>query len=713
MNKEKFRLIALDFETTGLDPLTDEPIQIGLLEFTIEGKIIGGFQSLLRPQKPMKELKSIVGFITGLSVEKLENAPSCETISKELAPFFEENTIIIGHNIAFDLEFLRRFFPKLKRKTSIDTFRLAQTLIHYAPSYALEILVDSLQSKASFHDAYFDAKLSIALFNYMVQRVALLSANYPALEELIMQSKSDFAMLLQKEKKGWLLPLEFPPLKKITPAHTQMLTGDFPFQRDEIRHGKKYQVKALGFKSVLSALATNKQTIFAFSNKSKLDIAKNLLNDLGIKNLGFVKEEQTLNPESLKKFINKGQFEESEFFFLLKYFSHAEQGLGVLDLNSKSDYEIYTALKDQRATVNYPVILATHGGLFSLLEQQERYADYDVVFFDVEWRYKSYNFYLSRPYDLNYTLNYLDMLSYKFRFECEVAQQGPAKEIQEKKLTLFEEFKQFFTMFLGILGQETKKFFTHTDMTVQTLEPIKDNVAFFQTNKLLPRFEEWKVQLENIVQAAELRSIWKQIEHMQTIFGGMMTVEKKMRGKSDFYFVYAEEVKFTNWEEFLEEFEGHKTLFLSNTDESLPALAEMPPEKAENQKKEDKIFYLSKSASVLKAIESFDREQFPNGVIFILSVKKEESRALFEEMIAKWQDQHFLLLVENITGGSGKNLFKAKQQGCKIIIGGYNFLLQLFAQKIAISQLIIYNSKWNQQDLIFSDIVRYGQEQLL
>ena len=62
-------------------------------------------------------------------------------------------------------------------------------------------------------------------------------------------------------------------------------------------------------------------------------------------------------------------------------------------------------------------------------------------------------------------------------------------------------------------------------------------------------------------------------------------------------------------------------------------------------------------------------------------------------MIAKSRDQHFLLLVENITGGSGKNLFKAKQQGCKIIIGGYNFLLQLFAQKIAISQLIIYNSK--------------------
>ena len=132
----------------------------------------------------------------------------------------------------------------------------------------------------------------------------------------------------------------------------------------------------------------------------------------------------------------------------------------------------------------------------------------------------------------------------------------------------------------------------------------------------------------------------------------------------------------------------------------------------DNTKEEEKIFHLSKTASVLKAVESFDRESFPNGIIFILSVKKDESVALFEELIAKWWDNEFLLLVENITWGSWKNIFKAKQQWAKIIIWWYNFLLQLFAQKIAISQLIIYNNKWNQQDLIYSDILRYGQEAL-
>jgi len=196
---------------------------------------------------------------------------------------------------------------------------------------------------------------------------------------------------------------------------------------------------------------------------------------------------------------------------------------------------------------------------------------------------------------------------------------------------------------------------------------------------------------------------------MHTIFEGMMTVEKKMYSKSGFYFVYAEEVKFTNREEFLEEFVGHRIFFLSHTDEQLPALIPeashapassassipavkdqkpdstssdslrptdsepqvkptTPAPSAPKPQKPANIHRLSKIPSVLQAILAFDREKSPNGTIFILSVIKEESKVLFETMIDRGLDQNFLLLVENITGGSGKNLFKAKHQGTKIII---------------------------------------------
>lgn len=182
--------------------------------------------------------------------------------------------------------------------------------------------------------------------------------------------------------------------------------------------------------------------MLSFSTKAKLDIAKNILNDLGIKNIGFAKQDQTLNPQSLQKFVSKSNFTESEFSFLLKYFSHHHQGLGVLDLNSKENFEIYTALRDQRATIEYPIVLTTHGGLFSLLEDDSRYADYQVVFFDASWRYKSFNLYLSRPYDPNYTLNYLDMLYYKYSLE---AQYG---NVSLEQLGQLEQFREFFTIFI-------------------------------------------------------------------------------------------------------------------------------------------------------------------------------------------------------------------------------------------------------------------------
>lgn len=78
----------MDFETTGLDITKDEPIQIGIIEFDGSGKIIGEYQSLIKPDKKTDELKHIVGFITGLSITELETAPTRETVEQEIQKFF-------------------------------------------------------------------------------------------------------------------------------------------------------------------------------------------------------------------------------------------------------------------------------------------------------------------------------------------------------------------------------------------------------------------------------------------------------------------------------------------------------------------------------------------------------------------------------------------------------------------------------------------------
>ena len=221
-------------------------------------------------------------------------------------------------------------------------------------------------------------------------------------------------------------------------------------------------------------------------------------------------------------------------------------------------------------------------------------------------------------------------------------------------------FIEFFTVFTGVLGQETKKFFTHTDATTITLDPIKDNVAFYQTNKLLQRFNEFRNQLSSILDVSEMQILRKQIEHMFKIFESMIVVEKKMYSKSDFYFLYSEEVKFTTRAEFSEIFDQHKTLFLSNYDLNLPALIQLPDSKGKNSGIEDiseiksdspsdKMLHLSKTTSILHFLEDFDTEKTPNGLIFILSVQKEQSKELFAEIVHKKLDQKYQLLVENIT----------------------------------------------------------------
>jgi DNA polymerase-3 subunit epsilon len=337
----KYRYIGLDFETTGLDVTKDEPIQIGIIELDAKGEIIDSYQSLIKPDKKTDELKHIVGFVTGLSITDLENAPSRDTILPEIQKFFGENTIIIGHNIKFDLDFLQKYFPTLTYHQQIDTMQLAQTILHYTPSYALEILIENLKSDKLFsnifgnndhgeeksHDAFFDTKNSLKLFLYFMQYVQEIITSYPNLLPIIQQTKGVFAEI--RDMSTYAPPakiaIQFPTLERITPTHTSMPAATNHLNTDSLENRKKYYIGNIPIKDLLTHLATNKNIILAFQNIQKLDIAKAVLNDMGIKNIGYTKEDQTINPQAFQKFLNKGVFSQEECFFVIKYLSHLKR----------------------------------------------------------------------------------------------------------------------------------------------------------------------------------------------------------------------------------------------------------------------------------------------------------------------------------------------------------------------------------------------------
>ncbi|MDR2190845.1 MAG: 3'-5' exonuclease [Candidatus Peribacteria bacterium] len=150
MLNPQYRYLGIDFETTGLDTQKDVPIQIGIVEINANGEIITTFDSLIKPQKDIQELKNIVHFITKIETAQLVFAPTIADILPQIERFFDEQTIIIGHNIAFDMAFLQKMLPNVPKFATFDTFQLAQALIPYPSSYALEVLMQHLEDKPLF-----------------------------------------------------------------------------------------------------------------------------------------------------------------------------------------------------------------------------------------------------------------------------------------------------------------------------------------------------------------------------------------------------------------------------------------------------------------------------------------------------------------------------------------------------------------------------------
>jgi DNA polymerase III epsilon subunit-like protein len=715
----KYRYIWLDFETTGLDINKDEPIQIGIIEFDGEGKIIGEYQSLIKPNKKTDELKHIVGFVTGLSISELESAPTREEILVQIAQFFWENSIIIWHNITFDLDFLNKFFPTLTYYKQIDTMPLAQTIVHYTPSYALEVLIENLKSDKLFtsifseqnhgeekaHDAFFDTKNSNKLFLYFVKYLYELIRLYPNLIHIINKTEGIWKEILELSTYQDIpqVKISFPALERIMAGHTSISKIGEGIDTDSLENQKKYYIGNIAIKDMLTALAANKNVILAFQNIQKLDIAKAVLNDIGIKNIGFTKEDQMINQDTFQKFVNKGTFSDEECMFIIKYVSHLKRWLGVLQLNSQSDYRIYYYIKDTRNQTKYPIILTTHHGLFtSMQDEEETYKEYDICFFDTEQRYKSYNFFLSSPCDLYYTLNILESFLYKQKIDAQIQWiTNQSKELQE--------FINTFQVYIGILFGESSKLFIKTANTMIQHDPIREHGDFYQSNLLRKQLLEKKEGLKDILSEEHYTTLEKHIAHIQKVFDNVINVFKKMYGNGDFYFTYGEAQKFTDRKEFVDIFKN-KVIFFSNTNKQSSTITSnwIPLWGTEGGGVQS---IKTVPPIVDKLIEYIvnEVEKWPETIsYFIFSPKKDESKKIFEDLCKKGINNKATLLVENITGGIGKNIFKAKQTKNKIMIWWYNFILFLYANKVPLKEIILFNARGPSEQYILDDIKWYN-----
>jgi DNA polymerase III subunit epsilon len=100
---DKLACTVFDTETTGLDPSEDEIIAIGAVRI-LNGRLLRGetFDRLVDPGRPVAPASMA---IHGISSEMLTGEATIDEVLPLFARFAED-TVLVGHNVAFDLRFL-------------------------------------------------------------------------------------------------------------------------------------------------------------------------------------------------------------------------------------------------------------------------------------------------------------------------------------------------------------------------------------------------------------------------------------------------------------------------------------------------------------------------------------------------------------------------------------------------------------------------------
>ncbi|PJF26983.1 MAG: hypothetical protein CUN53_05775 [Phototrophicales bacterium] len=182
-------LVALDLETTGLDPAHDDIIEIGAVRF--EGnRIVDELAVLVKPTRP---IPSIVTQLTGIAPEDVANAPPIAEALPQLTAFVG-SAPWIAHNAAFDGAFLDRH-RALTGNFRIDTFDLAPILLPQSTRYSLTSLTQLTGFEIeSAHRALYDARATAHVYWKLWEKLLVLPV--PIIMEMAAMARSSRWSLL-------------------------------------------------------------------------------------------------------------------------------------------------------------------------------------------------------------------------------------------------------------------------------------------------------------------------------------------------------------------------------------------------------------------------------------------------------------------------------------------------------------------------------------
>lgn len=167
---------AFDTETTGLNPAGgDEIIAIGAIR-VVRGRTLGQeiFERLVHTRRPIAPASQR---IHGINAALLAGAPRADAVLPQFQRFVAD-TVLVGHNAAFDMSFLSRQGARCGvhiDRPVLDTLLLSAVLYPEREAHQLEAIADRLGvSVVGRHTALGDAIVTAEVF---VRLIPLLEAH--------------------------------------------------------------------------------------------------------------------------------------------------------------------------------------------------------------------------------------------------------------------------------------------------------------------------------------------------------------------------------------------------------------------------------------------------------------------------------------------------------------------------------------------------------
>jgi DNA polymerase-3 subunit epsilon len=184
IGSEVIHAVCVDVETTGLDLLEDEIIELAMVPFnyTRDGTILDVQKSFAAYSQPKKPIAHEITALTGITNQMVEGERIDEC---EVNEFLRDTRLVISHNAAFDRCFLDRVFPIFQRKN----WACSMSQIDWAAEGYEGTKLAYLAMKAGFfyesHRAENDCYAAIELLATVLQ-----STGAPAMTSLLQAARA-------------------------------------------------------------------------------------------------------------------------------------------------------------------------------------------------------------------------------------------------------------------------------------------------------------------------------------------------------------------------------------------------------------------------------------------------------------------------------------------------------------------------------------------